>query len=256
MSPEPVIKPALQPSTPSASAIAKRLGPAGVLGILWLTLPPLGSIVLFTYINSIGKWLSEHGMQGIVLYSACFAILAGIALIPTYASAFLGGWAFGFAAGFPAALVGFLGGSLIGYTIARLAAKDRAQQIIAENPKWQAVRDALVGGGFWKTLGIVTLVRCPPNSPFAVTNLVLASVKVKPLPYALGTLLGMAPRTGIMIYLASHLRDRLITDAAKDTPWWYIALGVVLTFVVLGVIGLIAQRALKRVTRVESGFEV
>lgn len=234
---------------PTASDV-KRLGPAGVLGLLWLFLPPLGSIVLYAYLNTVGTWLRGHESEGIVLYIVCFAVLAGLGVMPTYASAILGGWAFGFLHGFPAALCGFLGASMIGYAVARAASQDRVTRLIKEKPRWEAVREALVGGTWGKTLLIITLLRLPPNSPFALTNLVLSSVRVPLTAYALGTLIGMAPRTGLVLYIASTLRDQVVSEAVDaKKPWWLIAAGIGLSLVVLGVIGLIAKHALDRVTK-------
>lgn len=242
------------PSSPpqeSAGDIVKRLGPTSVLAAVAAFLPPLGSIVLFWKINAIGTWLREHS-SGVSIYITGFAIAAGLALVPTYASAILGGWAFGFNVGLPAALAGFLGGSLIGYGIARPTAGERVETLIAEHPKWKAVREALVGGSPLKTLGIVTLLRVPPNSPFAVTNLVLASVRVPLWIYSLGTLVGMAPRTAAVVFLASKLQNmaakNAAEEAAKQQPWWVFALGIAITVVVLGILGLIANHAIKRAT--------
>lgn len=241
---------AIEAATPwSVSGVVKRLGPAAVLAVIAAVLPPLGSIALFVYIDDVGAWLRTHGDLGPFIYSAAFAVLAGLALLPTYASAILGGWAFGFALGFPAALAGFFGGSLIGYGVARTFTRDRVNAVIAQNQKMAAVRQALIGGSFWRTLGIVTLLRLPINSPFAITNLVLASVKVRPLVYVMGTLVGMAPRTGLVVYLAESVRGMVASEAARSAkPWWVIALGIGLALVVLLVISQIASRALKRVT--------
>lgn len=252
----------------TVKSVFQRLGPAGPLAVAWAVFPPLGSIVLFTYISTIGAWLRGHEGMGIALYMAAFALLAGVALLPTYASAILGGWAFGFAEGYPAALAGFGGGAVIGYFIARGAAQDRAVKLIEEHEKWRIVKEALVGRdergraedgsptapttrGFWKTLGVVALVRVPPNSPFALTNLVLASVKVRFAPFVLGTLIGMAPRTAAAVYIAATLREQAAAEVAKQRPWWWIAVGIVLTFVVLGVLGLVAKRALSKMGRAD-----
>lgn len=235
--------------------VVGKLGPAAPLAVAWAVLPPLGSVVLFMYLGTIGAWLRGHEAAGIVLYASAFAVLAGMALLPTYASAILGGWAFGFGLGFPAALAGFCGGAIIGYLIARGAARDRAVKLIEEHEKWRIVRDALIGDtsagrdghGFWKMLGVVALVRLPPNSPFAITNLVMASVKVRFVPYLLGTLIGMAPRTGAAVYIAATLREMAADEVAKQRPWWWIGVGIVLTLIVLGVLGSVAGRALRRV---------
>lgn len=232
-----------------AWTFVRRLGPAAVLGAGALALPPLGSIALFYYLNEIGVWLRSHGSSGVAIYAVAFAILAGLAVLPTYASAILGGWAFGPAIGFPAALCGYLGGALIGYYVGRAGSGDRVDRIIKEKPKWEAVRHSLVGCGFLRTLLIVTLVRLPPNSPFALTNLVLSSVKTNVFAYALGTLLGMAPRTGVVLYIASRFAGMSATDAADKKPVWLLVVGAILAIAVLVVIGKIANKALHQVTR-------
>lgn len=238
----------------SVVQVFKRLGPAGILAIVAGVAPALGGIVLLWNIGAIGTWLAGHKEIGFVIYVACFMLLAGLALLPTYAQSILGGWAFGFAAGFPAALLGFFGASLLGYDIARAAARERAMKLLQEHPKWIAVRDALVadgtGGRFWKTLGMVTLLRLPPNSPFALTNLVMAAVKVPRVPYVLGTLIGMAPRTGIAVFIASLIKGELSRESIADArPQWVIYVAIGASVLVLGIVGFIAKRAINRMTK-------
>ena len=242
-------KPRSQAEEEGAGEIARKLGPAGVLGLAWAFFPAIFGTTMLVYADTIGTWLRQHESNGPLIYATAFVLLSGIGVMPTYASAILGGWAFGFKIGFPAALVGFLGGAVLGYWIARGASGDRVKSMIAEKPTWRAVHDALIGGSFLKTLAIVTLVRVPPNSPFALTNLVMASVRVPVLTYVLGTLIGMAPRTAVVLYIATLFRDMSAKDAAKQTPWWYYVIMAVASLIVLGVIGLIAKSALNRVTR-------
>ncbi len=234
------------PAQESIGSLFKRSGAAGPLAVVASVMPAIGGFALLGSLNIVGPWLQSHGIGGVFLYAAAFAILAGLALLPTYAQAVLGGWAFGFAAGFPAALAGFFGGALIGYGIAWGATGDKVKTIIDEHPKWKAVREALVGSGFWKTLGIVALLRLPPNSPFALTNLVMAAAKVPRFPYLLGTLIGMAPRTGVAVYIASQIQD--VATAAETRPKWMIFAGIGLTLLVIMVIGHIAKKALEKVT--------
>jgi uncharacterized membrane protein YdjX (TVP38/TMEM64 family) len=239
------------PARETVGSIFRRSGAAGPLAIVAAIMPALGGFALLGTLHIVGPWLQSHGIAGIALYAAAFALFAGLALLPTYAQAVLGGWAFGFAAGFPAALAGFFGGALIGYGIAWRATGDRVKNIIDEHPKWRAVREALVGSGFWKTLGIVALLRLPPNSPFALTNLAMAAAKVPRVPYLLGTLIGMAPRTGVAVYIASQIQD--LATATDTKPKWMIFVGIGLTIVVIIVIGHIAKKALERVTRQSTG---
>jgi uncharacterized membrane protein YdjX (TVP38/TMEM64 family) len=245
----PTENPATQPPTARTWwDHAVRLGPASLLAVGAGVLPPLGSILLFANINQVGEWLRSHGTQGVVMYVVGFAFFAGVALLPTYSSAILGGWAFGFAVGLPAALVGFLGGALIGYGVARPTSAGRVQKLLEEKPQWRAVRDSLVGGNRGRALLIVTLLRLPPNSPFALTNLVLASVRTPLWVYLLGTLIGMTPRTALVLWIASQVQGKMADEAAKGKPWWWIIVGVGATVVVLGIIGMMAKKALARVT--------
>jgi uncharacterized membrane protein YdjX (TVP38/TMEM64 family) len=238
----------MQEDNPTQPSTLKRLGPVAWLGLLASTLPPLGSIVLLTKIEPISQWLRQSDTIGPLVYIAGFTLFAGLALLPTYATAVLGGWAFGWVVGLPCAMLGFMGASMLAYFIARRASGDRVKRVLADNAKWNAIARALFGSGKGKTLLIVSLVRLPPNSPFALTNLVLASVGV-PLPlYLLGTFLGMLPRTAAVVYAASHLQQLSFEDGAD---WRWFALGIAVTIGVLWVLWYISRRALERVTTAE-----
>jgi uncharacterized membrane protein YdjX (TVP38/TMEM64 family) len=207
----------------------------------------------------IADWLKGHGTFGVVLYAVTFAVLAGVALLPTYAQSALGGYAFGLAVGAPAAIVGFGVASLIGFGIARRVSRDRVEQLIETQPKWRAIREALLGptddagvrtpAGFWKTTGMIALIRMPPNSPFALTNLVLASVKVPLGSFVLGTMIGMAPRTTIAVFIGSLVEGALTEDNLKQVaPAWLWYVGIAVSIGIMVFIALIAQKALNSVT--------
>jgi uncharacterized membrane protein YdjX (TVP38/TMEM64 family) len=236
------------PAAPPAdgSGTFRRLGSVGPLAIAASVFPLIGFVTVLSQLNNLAPWLKSHAETGVAIYIALFIVLAGIALLPTHAAAILGGWAFGFSEGYPAAMAGFLGGALVGYGIARPAAGRRVVDLIDEHPKWKAVYVALLGSGFWKTLGIVALLRLPPNSPFAITNLVLAATRVALIPYALGTLIGMAPRIGLVVWLSSHA-SQLDLGIGKDR--WILVGGAVIAILVLAIIGTIAKRAVARVTQ-------
>lgn len=245
-----------QTSIAPEEGLLRRLGGSALLGLFWSFAPPLGSIVLFTFINPIGDWLRGHdGMLGLVLYAIGFVVLVGIGLLPTYASAILGAWAFGFAFGYPAALVGFCGAALVGYTIGRRVSGEKVEAEIRRRPKWAAVRDALIARadehqGFWRTVGIVALVRMPINSPFALTNLVLSSIKTPRAAFLLGTLIGMSPRTAAVALFAVKLQNMVAEEAAAQRlPREFVIPGIAASIFAFVVIGWIAKRALDRVVK-------
>ncbi len=239
--------------TETVGTVFRKLGPAGWLGVFAAVMPALGGILLLGSLEVVGPWLKDQGNAGLALYIGAFVVFAGFALLPTYAQAVLGGWAFGFALGLPAALAGFFGASLIGYELGRRASGDRAMRLLDQHPRWRAVRDALVGGeegvGFFKTLGIVTLIRLPPNSPFAITNIVLSSVRVPRVAYALGTLIGMAPRTGVAVFLADQIRGAAFDKDAVAKPWWYWVGAIGSSALVIVLLYVVGSRAVARVGR-------
>jgi uncharacterized membrane protein YdjX (TVP38/TMEM64 family) len=229
--------------------IVRRLGPIVPLAVIATVLTLIGLVILGTSMSASGDWLRAQGPWAITIYILGFAVLAGFALLPTHIQAVLGGWVFGLMIGTPAALAGILGASLIGYLVAGRISGDRAMVLIRERPKWQAVYDALIGGGFWKTLLIVTLVRVPPNSPFALTNLVMAATRVRWSAYAIGTVLGIAPRTAAAVFIGAQLSELTLANAKQS---WFVISGLVALVAVVVVIGMLANRAVAKVTNGES----
>jgi uncharacterized membrane protein YdjX (TVP38/TMEM64 family) len=236
----------------------RQFGPTAILGLLWTVSPAILGGTLLVFLVPISEWFQSQGSPGWIVYVLFFVLSAGVGFLPTYGQSVLGGWTFGFAAGFPGAMVGFIGGSVIGYLISAGVSRHKIEDAIEGHPKGRAIRDALVGGRFWKTVAIVALIRIPPNSPFALTNLVLASSGAKLAPYLLGTALGMAlgmaPRTGIAVFVAAQAAG----NGAKNTrqipqeqPWWVFPLTIGTVLVVLGVLGSIANRAISHITKAE-----
>jgi uncharacterized membrane protein YdjX (TVP38/TMEM64 family) len=229
----------------------RDLGPAGILAAVWIIVPAALGFTLLAYLGTASEWLNSLGHGGPVVFAAIFALTSGFGLLPTYAQAVLGGWVFGTAIGLPAALVGFVGGSLIGWCIARIVSQQRVERAIERHNQARIIRTALVGQGFWKTLGIVSLIRIPPNSPFALTNLAMAACGVRLPAYTLGTAIGMTPRTAVVVIVASAAAASGAKDLQSfiaDGPgFWVFIGGIVVLIIVLAIIASIAKRALTRV---------
>lgn len=233
----------------SVAAVTARLGPAAILAALWTLLPVACGFTLLGNLGAVSTWLRGFGGLGPWVYCGAFIVLAGLGVLPTYSVAILGGWAFGLAVGMPAAMGGFVGAAIIGYFIARGIAAERADRELARHPRWAAVRDALVHSGPLKTLGLVSLIRLPPNSPFALTNLVLSTSGVPLWSYALGTLAGMLPRTALVLWIASQVQGELSADSMRSArPGWFIPVSVAAMIAVFFALSRIVQHTLDRVT--------
>jgi uncharacterized membrane protein YdjX (TVP38/TMEM64 family) len=241
----------MSPQTRAPSSLARTLGPTGLLGLAWTAAPAVCGTLLLASLAPVSEWLLYHRPVGLALYTVVFVLGAGLGFLPTYAQSILGGWVFGVAVGLPAALLGFVGGGWLGYSTARRVSRDHVEALIERNAKARAIRHALVGRSPFRTLLVVTLLRLPPNSPFALTNLVMATTGV-PLPsFLAGTLLGMLPRTAVAVALAAAASSTGAEDIqtfVRHRGPWLLAAGVMGGMAVLGALGMIARRALRRVT--------
>lgn len=242
---------------PSAGEIWRRLGPTRWVGLLWATAPALMGFALLASFGPVSDWFGSWGASGIYVYAIIFAAAAGSGMLPTYAQSLLGGWVFGFWYGWAGAMFGFTAAAVIGYFIAQRASHHRVERLVESDDRARAVRDALVGRGWLRTLGIVALIRVPPNSPFALTNLAMATTGVRLAPYTVGTCIGMAPRTAVAVWFgamaqASGARD-IQEYIHEKAGWWYALGSFALMFAMLAIIGAIANHALKHVTGQRSG---
>lgn len=245
--------------TLTKAEVFRETGPAGYLAIAWIVLPVILGFTLLAKLGPVSEWLNARGDLGIVIYIAVFAVSAGIGLLPTYAQAILGGWVFGAAIGIPAALVGFTLAAGIGYGLARLVSGDRVEALLKRHRKSDAIRKALIGRSSLRTFGIVTLVRIPPNSPFALTNLLIAACGVRLLICLAGTAIGMLPRTAVAVGFAAAARSTGADDIQgfieEGLGIWVLIGGIVLMLIVIMIIASIGQKALERITAEDDAID-
>ncbi len=232
-----------QPAEPEWRIVMRRLGPAGPAAVVTALLPPLGAIVMYSTLPMVGEWLKAHP-SGLWIYLGGFIALCGLAIFPTNALMLLAGWAFQFVPGALVAWAGFLGASLLAFGVGRAIAGQRAVEVIATHPRWEAVYRELVGGGMFRVLGLIALLRMA-QSPFALTNFALAAVRVTLIPFILGTLIGVLPRVLVGAYAGSLVSQ---FDPRKGAGILIVIVGIVSMLVVLAIIGQLANRALARVT--------
>jgi uncharacterized membrane protein YdjX (TVP38/TMEM64 family) len=236
---------------PSREATASRTQRylAVALGILWSTLPGIVGIMLLVQLQPVSESLRGRGPEGIALFTLLAALCSGVGLLPTFSQAILGGWVFGFAWGAPAALAGFAGGAIVGRAISLMVAGSAIAQMIDAKPRSRVIRDALVNADQRKTLLYVTLLRLPPNSPFAFMNLALTGSGVRTLPYIIGTVIGLAPRTLVAAWFAAAAAstgaEDLVAFAKSQGPVALLS-GVALLALALGVLGYASKAALRR----------
>jgi uncharacterized membrane protein YdjX (TVP38/TMEM64 family) len=135
--------------------------------------------------------------------------------------------------------------SLLAYAVGRWIARDRVLEIIRERPKWHAIYQALVGKHFARTLLVVTLMRVPPLSPFALANFALAAARVPLGTYTLGTFLGILPRTIVTTFAAAQVEQLDLNNLGQS---WVKMVGIALTIAACIGLGILANRVLREMT--------
>src|SRR5688572_1318807 len=198
-------------------------------------MPIIGTAVAVALAPRLSAWMRAHGVVGVIAFASGFALLAGFALVPTYANSLLAGWTFKFPAGFPTVMCGLTGAATISYFVAHRIIGHRVTSTIHEHPKWEVVRDALIGGRTLKVMAIVGLLRLSPILPFSTTNVLLASCEVRFWPFLLGTIIGGAPRQAAIVYIASRA-SKLEMDAPESR--WLAAASIVGTIIVIAVLAI------------------
>ncbi len=265
VSPEPVIDladDALEHHLSTADVIAtlRELGPVvSTMAIASLILPGvMGALVLVGVLSSLGSLAVFQEMaflvdpiaaaRAVLIAAAAFAILmalfTGSILMPTYASATVAGSLFGLTTGSAVAMIGVTGGALIGYIWGHVLARGRVMAVIQNHERASIIHGAIIGRSPLQEGGIVALIRIPPNSPFALTNLLMSSTSVGLVPYLWGSAIGIAPRTIIAVWVGHTLKD-----AAKEggSMWWTIlkiGVGLLVFLVVYKILSRWAREAL------------
>lgn len=229
-----------------------HLAPTGLLGAFWVLAPTVFGAGLLWYLGSVAEWLHGQPTAGWVIYVGIFAVMSGLGFFPTTAQSVVGAWVFGFAWGLAGALLGVVGGAAIGFAIARMVSASNVEEFIDRFPKARLLREALIARGAPQTTLVVALFRMPPHFPFALSNLLLSASGVPLRSFLSGTLLGMAPRLGVISFFAAAAASggsRDIQDFIRNGPGIWVAVGgLAVLAVALGLLGEIGRRALANAT--------
>ena len=221
----------------------RELGKLTPIALITVFLPMVGAAILLMIASPISIWLRENSGIGMPLYLLGVLFFCGMALLPTNVIGIVGGWAFGMYAGLAVLIAGVVGSAVISYLIHSRIMGDTLPDVTGKHPKANAIYKELVKRDWWRTLTIIFLVRASIIMPFALTNFLMASARVRLDTYALGTFAGMFPRSLAMVVAGAGLSEFNLDD---PTDSWFIALGIIATVMSAIVIGTISRKALER----------
>lgn len=146
------------------------------------------------WVPLLRDWVDSHGALGVLVYVAVYIIVV-ILPLPAAAMSVVGGLAFGWW-GYPLAMLGSVLGAIPPYYIGRHWLRGWLLRRVA-GPRMLAADRAIGRNAFV----FVMLLRLTPILPFTAQNWLLGLTAVRPLPYLLATIAGLAPGTLAMVWI-------------------------------------------------------
>ena len=176
--------------------------------LLWAIVMPLtGSLILSALAWQYPESIRDPAPLLIFSIYLLSVITMGLALTPTTFVAVMGGAWLGWQS-LPLMILSYTLASLLGYTLASRIEGDELHEQLEQIPAAKPYVQGIDQSPLW----LVVWSRLSPVLPFAVMNILLASLKVPVRSFLLGGVPGMLPRTALACWIGIGLSDLL--------AWW------------------------------------
>ncbi|HEO72623.1 MAG TPA: TVP38/TMEM64 family protein [Candidatus Hydrogenedentes bacterium] len=223
----------------------KLLG-IGMLCALW---------ILLSRIPSVRSWLlgelehvREMGVWGFGVFALLYIPMC-LACFPDALTNAAAGAVWGVGFGTLAVSLGRVLGASAAFEVARVLTRRWRERRTTGDPKFAVLTRALRREGF----KIVLLIRLCPIFPVNVSHFGLGVTPVSLRAYALGTLIGLVPRTVLVCYAGSGAQSLIGSAATPEaTPPVQQALfwaGFVFTVLIVAIIARMAHRMLREAAK-------
>lgn len=190
-------------------------------------------------------WVEDLGPTGPLVYIVLY-ILVTILLVPGSILTMGAGAVFGVLPGTLYTSVGSTLGAAAAFLIGRYLLRDWVAAKAAENPKFQAVDEAIGRKGG----RIIMLLRLSPLLPFNLSNYIYSLSKVRFGSYVLASWIGMLPGTLVYVYIGSLLESLTVITVdqrSRTTGEWVLyAVGLAATIAVSIYVTRVARRAIQQ----------
>ena len=174
----------------------------------------IAGVVLWALLNRnqfdptiLDTWLASFGVLGPLVYLILY-VFATVAFVPGSVFALAGGMLFGPVWGFILNLLGATMGASLAFLIARYLAGDWASR------KAGGSLNRLVSGVDAEGWRFVAFVRLVPLFPFNLTNYALGLTRIEFLPYAITSLICMAPGAIAYTWLGHAGREAMVGNGS------------------------------------------
>ncbi|MGY8640899.1 MAG: TVP38/TMEM64 family protein [Verrucomicrobiales bacterium] len=198
------------------------------------------------------EWIKSLGVWGPIVFIVAYIILT-VFMIPGSVLTLGAGFAFGLGWGSLWAAIGANLGANLAFLIGRYFAREKIQEKVTGNEKFEAVDKAVESEG-WK---IVALTRLAPVFPFTLLNYLYSVTGVKWVAYATATLIAMLPGTVMYVYLGSIGRFAAEGGGAEKTTGEkiFFFVGLIAIVAITVYITKIGKKALASKTDIDTGGE-
>jgi uncharacterized membrane protein YdjX (TVP38/TMEM64 family) len=204
---------------------------------------PLGAWLLAVLV-----WAEALGFWGPIVFMFLY-VPACLLMFPDVMPNAAAGAIWGVWVGSLAVLAGRALGSMATFMLMRRVGRSRLERRMARDPRFHAVADAVAREGF----RIVVLLRLCPIFPAIMLNYGLGLTRVSPGAFALGTFVGMIPRTLFVAYAGAGTRSvaEVVRGDGMAAPGQqaYTLAGVVVSLIVLVILARKARRLLQEATQ-------
>lgn len=191
-----------------------------VLLLASLFFPLAGVAWLAGEAGPLGEIRERAGLSMVPVFMVVAGLAVGLALLPSHASSLAAGFLFGWGGGAVAAL-GVVGVAVgIHLTVSRWWAGDAWREAIDRTRWGRILASGLVDVRGWRAVGAVALARLAPQIPFAAGSVLAVGCRVRPVPLVVGTLLGMAPRVLLVVWLGAELAGWSPGEEVPGGFWW------------------------------------
>ncbi|MBD1875163.1 TVP38/TMEM64 family protein [Nodosilinea sp. FACHB-131] len=198
-------------------------------------------------------WIDGLGAIAPLAFILLYIVIT-VAFVPASIVTLGAGVVFGVLKGAALVFIGAMLGATAAFLVGRYVARGWVANKIANNPRFQAIDDAIAKDG----RKIILLLRLSPVFPFNLLNYSLGLSQISLKDYVVGTV-GILPGTVMYVYLGSLVGNlaTLGTDSSQPpeaaTVQWVIrTVGLVATVAVTLYITRIARRALNQALPKES----
>jgi uncharacterized membrane protein YdjX (TVP38/TMEM64 family) len=176
-------------------------------------------------------YFQQLSMKEWALFYLIACCTMALSLTHTTFIALLSGYFLGWSS-VPFVIPSYLLASVAGYYLTKLIDHQKFMNYLLDLPKAPAIASSLKRNEWM----VIMLSRLSPALPFAVMNVLLALLNANIKKYILGGLLGMLPRTLIMIW--TGIQAKRLVEAFKNPEGLSISEISTIAFLVISIVGL------------------